>query len=125
MPARFAMDLHLPAGLVRVGGVVVGAFHPAPRFTENLWFPVEVTVRRGAFAATIRREATILLPTVIVPGHLNELGGPDEDAVQAFHRHGYPVLVLSRRQLHRGTPAAILAARHRDSGDVPPVEVAG
>jgi hypothetical protein len=89
MPARFAMDLDLPAGLVRVGGVVIGAFHPVPRFTENLRFPVEVSVRRGALAATTRREATILLPTVIVPGYLNELGGPDEDAVQAFRRHGY------------------------------------
>ncbi len=47
MPPRFAMDLDLPAGVVRVGGVAVGTFHPVLPFTENMRFPIEVTVRHG------------------------------------------------------------------------------
>jgi hypothetical protein len=91
MPSRFAMDLDLPAGVVRVGGVAIGSFAPVARFRENLRFPVEVTVRRGAAVATARTMATIPLPTVIVPGYLNEWGGPSRDALAGFHRHGYTV----------------------------------
>jgi hypothetical protein len=91
MPSRFAMDLDLAAGVVRVGGVSVGNFTPVPAFRENLRFPVEVTVRRGALAATARAMATIPLPVVIVPGYLNEWGGPSKELLEAFHRRGYTV----------------------------------
>lgn len=89
MPSRFAMDLDLPAGIVRVGGISVGTFQPVSRFTENLKFPVDVTVRRGSLVATARRTATFLLPTVIVPGYLNELTARDDPALEIFIRHGY------------------------------------
>ena len=91
MPSRFAMDLDLPAGVVRVGGIPVGTFRPVPRFRENLQFPVDVTVRRGSLAATAHTTATFLLPTVIVPGYLNELTGRDDDALSIFVRRGYRI----------------------------------
>ena len=89
MPCRFVMDFDLPAGIVRVGGVSVGTFAPVPPFSENLRFPVEITIQRGIQTATARAEATILLPTVIVPGYLNELAEPDHDLLAAFERLGY------------------------------------
>lgn len=89
MPPRFAMVFDLAAGVIRVGGVPVGTFQPIPPFTENLRFPVEVTVRHGSRVATTRRDATILLPTVIVPGYLDEVAGPDQDALGALRRRGY------------------------------------
>lgn len=89
MPPRFVMEFDLPAGIVRVGGVPVGTFVPVPPFSENLRFPVEVTVHQGTQTATARAEATILLPTVIVPGYLNELAEPDHDVLTTFERLGY------------------------------------
>jgi hypothetical protein len=89
MPPRFTMVLDLPAGVITVGGIPIGAFHPVLPFTENLRFPVDVTVRHGSRAATARSIATILLPTVIVPGYLNELSGQDETVLTRFRRHGY------------------------------------
>ncbi len=89
MPARFALDLDLAAGAVRVAGITVGEFAPVQRFDENLQFPVEVTLRRGSSAATARQLVTIPLPTVVVPGYLNELGGREPALVAAFRQHGY------------------------------------
>jgi hypothetical protein len=89
MPSRFAMILDLPAGVVRVGGVAVGTFRPVRRFEENLRFPVDVTLSLGSRSITARRIVTILLPTVIVPGYLNELTGRDPTVLAAFRRHGY------------------------------------
>ena len=89
MPSRFSMVLDLPAGIVRVGGVAVGTFQPIRRFEENLRFPIDVTLSHGSLTATARRAVTILLPTVIVPGYLNEMSGPDPDVLATFHRHGY------------------------------------
>ncbi len=89
MPSRFAMDLDLAAGVVRVGGVPIGRFAPVLPFRENLRFPVEVTVRRGLFVATARKTATILLPTVIVPGYLNEDDRPSQEVLAVFRRRGY------------------------------------
>ena len=91
MPARFPMDLDLPAGVVRVGGIPVGAFRPIRPFEENLRFPVEVTVSRGGRTATARRMGTILLPTVIAPGNFNEEKAPDQGVLAALGRHGYEV----------------------------------
>lgn len=89
MPSRFSMVLDLPAGVIRVGGVSVGTFHPIRRFDENLQFPVDVTLSHAGVAATARRMVTILLPTVIIPGYLNELGGPDPDVLAKFYHRGY------------------------------------
>lgn len=89
MPPQFAMDFDLPAGVIRVAGVRVGTFQPVPRFSENMRFPVEVTVRRGPLAAVAHRDATLLLPTIIVPGYSNERSGPDQDVLAAFARRGY------------------------------------
>lgn len=89
MPSRFAMDLDLSEGVVSVGGVAVGNFVPVRPFTENLRFLVEVTVRRGSLAVTARRTATILLPTVIVPGYLNEGDGPSQRVLTVFRHSGY------------------------------------
>ncbi len=89
MPPRFAMDLDLPAGIVRAGGVSVGTFPPLLPFEENMRFPVEVTVRHGPRVASARRDATILLPTVIVAGYMNDLGEPDRSVMTAFSRQGY------------------------------------
>jgi hypothetical protein len=89
MPPQFAMDFDLPAGVIRVAGVRVGTFQPVPRFSENMRFLVEVTVRRGPLTATAHRDATLLLPTIIVPGYSNEHSGPDQDVLAAFARHGY------------------------------------
>ncbi len=47
MPARFAMDLDLAAGAVRVGGITVGEFPALRPFAENMQFPIEVTLQRG------------------------------------------------------------------------------
>ena len=91
MPPRFSMDLDLPVGVVRVGGIPVGSFTPVPRFRENLRFPVDVTVRRGQLAATARQITTFLLPTVIVPGYLNEFTARDEDAIASFVHRGYDI----------------------------------
>ncbi len=110
MPPRFAMDLDLPAGVVRVGGVAVGTFHPVLPFTENMRFPIEVTVRHGPRTATARGDVTILLPTVIVPGYSNELGEPDGNVLAAFRRHGYadvgpaPTLFWFTYPSHQVTP---------------------
>src|ERR1700730_15667477 len=89
MPFRFAMELALADGVVRVGGISVGEFAPVRPFDENMHSPIEVTLRRGSRAATAREMVTIPLPTVIVPGYLNELGAPDEEVLDAFRRHGY------------------------------------
>jgi hypothetical protein len=89
MPARFAMDLDLAAGAVRVGGITVGEFPPLRPFEENMQFPIEVTLQRGSLTATARTMLMIPLPTVIVPGYLSEIGGPDEAVLAAFRWHGY------------------------------------
>ena len=89
MPPRFSMDVDLPAGAIRLGVVKVGEFHPVRPFTENMRFPVQVTLRQGPRVATASRTVTMFLPTVIVPGYMNELGGRNEEALAAFIRRGY------------------------------------
>lgn len=83
------MDADLSEGAFKVGGVKVGEFPPISRFTENVRFPVQVTLRQGGRVATAHETVTVLLPTVIVPGYANELGGPDAAVLAAFEQHGY------------------------------------
>jgi hypothetical protein len=89
VPPRFTVDVDLAAGAIRVGGVAVAAFPPLARFEENLRFPVDVTVRQGSLWRQGRREATVLLPTVVVPGYLNEVSGVDQDFLRGLERAGY------------------------------------
>jgi hypothetical protein len=83
------MDVDLSEGTVKVGVVKVGEFPAVPRFSENVQFPVQVTLRQGGRAATAHRMVTVLLPTVIVPGYANELSSPDDRVLEAFRQHGY------------------------------------
>ena len=91
MPPRvpIPVDADLSEGTVKVGVVKVGEFPPVPRFTENVKFPVQVTLRQGVRAATAHRTVTVLLPTVVVPGYANELSGRDNTVLAAFRGHGY------------------------------------
>jgi len=89
MPFHFAWAVDLPAGVVRVGGVVISTFSPVLPFTDNVPVSVEVMLERGPRIVTDRRDGTILLPTVIVPGLLNMLGAPNAHVLAAFRRVGY------------------------------------
>lgn len=91
MPPRvpIPVDVDLSEGAVKVGVVKVGEFPPVPRFTENVRFPIQVTLRQDGPAATAYRTVTVLLPTVIVPGYANELGGRDDTVLAALRRRGY------------------------------------
>jgi hypothetical protein len=89
MPPRFSMDIDFPAGAVWVGVVKVGEFAPVRPFTDNVRFPVQVTVRQGDRLATASRVVTLLLPTVIVPGVGNELSRRPDEMVAPFIRGGY------------------------------------
>jgi hypothetical protein len=89
MPERFTMNFDLPQGVVSVGGIQIGSFHPVLPFDENMRFPVEVRLRSGTVEVADRQDVTILLPTVIVPGYLNELGSRDEGVIAGLRRYGY------------------------------------
>lgn len=89
---------HLPGvldvrtGTFRLGGVTLLHFTPLPPLTQNLPIAVEVTVRQGNVATTSRRTGALLLPTVMVPGYLNDLAvRPDSDIIAALAQHGYRV----------------------------------
>ncbi|HET9001209.1 MAG TPA: hypothetical protein VFP86_16345 [bacterium] len=107
LPPRFSMDIDFPAGAVRVGVVKVGEFTPVRPFTDNVRFPVQVTVRQGNRAATASRNVTLLIPTVIVPGVANELNRQHEVMLSPFIRRGYqaegraPTLFLFQYPSHQ------------------------
>ena len=74
--ARIPAAIDLPSGKVRVGGdASVVDFTPIPRIEENTPITLEITVRQASDVATGRQTGVLLLPTVIVPGYLNDLGG--------------------------------------------------
>ncbi len=82
--------LDLPAGKLRLGGVGAFDFTPVPPLDQNTPMAVEVTVRQGSEAATAHQTATLLLPTLIVPGYLNDLGGkPYSGVISILERRGY------------------------------------
>lgn len=86
LPAVF----DLPAGTARLGGVGIFHFTPIPPLAENTQIAVQVTVRQGTEVATTRRTRMLLLPTVIVPGYLNDLGAqPDADVISSLEQRGY------------------------------------
>lgn len=84
------MDFDLARGIISVGGQQVGGFPPVAPLTDNLRFPVDVVVQRGADVVTTHHDITLLLPTVIVPGFSNERHSrPDPLVVQRMARFGY------------------------------------
>lgn len=89
MPPRFSVDIDLPAGAVKVGEVKIGEFGAVAPFTDNARFPVRVAVRQGNRAAAASRVATLLLPTVVVPGLMNELHPEPDDALAPYLHRGY------------------------------------
>ncbi|HEV2282347.1 MAG TPA: alpha/beta fold hydrolase [bacterium] len=88
---RVPASIDLPAGQVRVGGdVSVAEFTRVPPLEENLPVGVEITVRQGDTVAIARQTAVLLVPTVIVPGYLNDiLETPDPDVMSRFARRGF------------------------------------
>jgi hypothetical protein len=90
MPSRFSMDIDLRKGRVRIGEFSVAEFTPVPPLEENIRLPVAVTIHQGRAEATVRRTTTLPLPTVIVPGYLNDMKGtPDLNVLSALGERGY------------------------------------
>ena len=89
LPAAVTMDFDLPDGVIRAGGRQIGSFPPVAPLTDNLRFPVDVAIRRGGTVVTERREVTLLLPTVIIPGYSNERRSPDRLVLSRLARYGY------------------------------------
>jgi hypothetical protein len=89
MPSRFPVVLDLVAGTIRVDGVTIGSFQPVPPFQDNVRISIVATVSQGTSAAAAHTTVVVPLPTVIVPGFLNELSAPDGDLMAALARQGY------------------------------------
>ncbi|HET9000667.1 MAG TPA: hypothetical protein VFP86_13575 [bacterium] len=89
--SRIPAFFDLPAGRVRIGGdASVAEFTPVPPFTENTPVAIELTVRQGGEVATARQTGVLLLPTVIVPGYLNDMAGkPDQAIMSVLGQRGY------------------------------------
>jgi hypothetical protein len=80
----------LAAGTFRLGGIVIFHFAPVPPPAQNTAIAVEVTVRQGGGTVTAHRSGMLLLPTVIVPGYLNDLDTkPDPDVISVLEQRGY------------------------------------
>jgi putative serine esterase DUF676 len=89
MPSRFPVVLDLARGAIRLAGVTIGSFQPVPPFQDNVRIPIEAKVSEGASTAVARAAVLVPLPTVIVPGYFNELGGPDGPLLAALARQGF------------------------------------
>jgi hypothetical protein len=89
--SRIPTFIDLPAGRIRIGGdASVGEFPPVPPLEENMPAVIEVTVRQGNEVATERQTAMLLLPTIIVPGYLNDMTGTPGPAIMTvLEQRGY------------------------------------
>jgi len=89
--SRAPVVLDLRAGRVWVGGVPSAEFSPIPPLDENAPIAVTVTVRQGDAVATARQSDVLLLPSVIVPGYLSDLGGKGfyPGVLSVLERRGY------------------------------------
>lgn len=89
--ARLPGSIDLAAGKFRIGGVAVGEdFAPVPPLEENTRIAVELTIHQGNAVATARQAGVLLLPTVIVPGYLNDMARtPDPAIISALAQRGY------------------------------------
>jgi hypothetical protein len=89
-PSRLSIGIDLKAGKVRLGRISIAEFQPVPPPEENIGFPIRVTVVQGLALASDRRMALLPLPTVIVPGYLNDLWGePESGIIRVLARRGY------------------------------------
>src|SRR5579864_7736798 len=88
---RVPASIDLPAGRIRVGGdVSVAEFTPVPPLEENLPISVEIVVRQGDTTAVARQTVVMRLPTVIVPGYLNDIAeAADPEVMSGFERRGF------------------------------------
>jgi hypothetical protein len=89
--SRIPAALDLPAGRVRIGGdAAVAEFTPVPPLRENMPVTIALTVRQGDQVASARVTGMLLLPTVIVPGYLNDMSGkPNAGVVATLQQRGY------------------------------------
>jgi len=88
--AHLPGELDLTGGTFRLGGVRMFHFTPVPPPAENISISVDITVRQGGETATVHRVDMLLLPTLIVPGYLNDLTDTPDPAVLAVLEHrGY------------------------------------
>jgi hypothetical protein len=97
LSARFPIVLDLPGGRILVGGdASVGEFPPLPPLEENMTVAFEITVRQGDEVATAHQTGALLLPTIIVPGYLNELEGKlNPGILSVLEQRGYRATGLS------------------------------
>ncbi len=89
--ARLPAAIDLRRGRVLIGGdASVAEFIPVPPLEEKPPIAVEVTVRQGNAVATVQQKGVLLLPTIIVPGYLNDLSGaPDSRVLSVLEQRGY------------------------------------
>ena len=89
--ARIPATIDLQAGRILVGGnASVVEFTPLPPLEENTPLAVEVTIRQASEVATAEQAGVLLLPTVIVPGYLNDIGGkPKGGIISVLEGRGY------------------------------------
>jgi hypothetical protein len=88
--ARIPTFIDLAAGRVRIGGdASVGEFTPVPPLRETLPIALEIAVRQGNETAVARQSGVLMLPTIIVPGYLNDIAGPDPTAISVLEQRGY------------------------------------
>ena len=108
---RMPYVVDLPAGAVRVGGVVVDEFAPLPPLEDNTSISFAVTVRQGGEVATATVTDLLLLPTVIVPGYLNDFWGGKVDvgAVTALEARGFRTTGPSPTLFWFGYPSRTLS----------------
>ena len=90
MRSRFSMDIDLRKGKVLIGEFSVAEFEPVPPLDENTRLALAVTIRQGRAETTIHRTTTVALPTIIIPGYLNDMTGkPDPGILSALRDRGY------------------------------------
>ena len=89
--SRIPAAFDLPAGRIRIGGdAAVAEFAPVPPLQENMPVTIAITVRQGDQVANARETGTLLLPTVVVPGYLNDMSGkPNASIVATLQQRGY------------------------------------
>jgi pimeloyl-ACP methyl ester carboxylesterase len=89
--ARLPAAIDLRRGRVLIGGdASMEEFAPVPPLEENTPIAVEVTVRQGSAVAAVQQKGVLLLPTIIVPGYLNDMSRrPDSSVLSVLERRGY------------------------------------
>jgi hypothetical protein len=89
--ARIPATIDLPAGRILVGGnASVVDFLPLPPLEENTPLAIEITIHQASEVATAEQAGVLLLPTVFVPGYLNDIGGkPKGGILSVLEERGY------------------------------------